>query len=58
MLLSEQEILRRQKRDELVSLGIEPYPAESFETNTTIRDILMHWKHNKFDFKDVSVPGV
>lgn len=57
MHLSEQEILRREKRDELVKMGIEPYPAEGFHTNTSIRDILMHWKHNKFDFKDVSVAG-
>jgi lysyl-tRNA synthetase class 2 len=57
MLLSEQEILRRQKREELMKLGIEPYPAEGFLTNTSLRDILKHWKHNKFDFKDVSVAG-
>jgi lysyl-tRNA synthetase class 2 len=57
MLLSEQEILRRQKREELMKMGINPYPAEGFTTNTTIRDILKHWKHNKFDFKDVSVAG-
>lgn len=57
MLLSEQELLRRQKREELMAMGIDPYPAEGFVTNTSIRDILMHWKHNKFDFKDVSVAG-
>jgi lysyl-tRNA synthetase, class II len=57
MLLSEQEILRRQKREELMQLGIDPYPAEEFSTNTSIRDILKHWKHNKFDFKDVNVAG-
>ena len=57
MLLSEQEILRRQKREELMKMGIDPYPAESFNTNTTIRDILKHWKHNKFDFQDISVAG-
>ncbi|MGL4631185.1 MAG: lysine--tRNA ligase, partial [Leadbetterella sp.] len=57
MLLSEQELIRRQKREELMAMGIDPYPAEEFQTNTSIRDILMHWKHNKFDFKDVAVAG-
>lgn len=57
MSLSEQEILRREKREELQKMGINPYPAESFHTNTTIRDILMHWEHSKFDFKNVSVAG-
>jgi len=57
MLLSEQEILRRQKREELMRMGIDPYPAEEFATNTPIRDILKHWTHNKFDFMDVSVAG-
>ncbi len=57
MLLSEQEILRRQKREQLMAMGINPYPAEEFSTNTSIRDILKHWEHNKFDFRDVSVAG-
>src|SRR6185436_8530356 len=38
--LSEQEILRRQKSDELVKLGINPYPADLFEINTTSKFIL------------------
>ncbi len=57
MLLSEQEILRRQKREELMRMGIDPYPAEQFHTNTNVRDILTHWKHNKFDFKDIAIAG-
>ncbi|KPM48972.1 lysine--tRNA ligase [Jiulongibacter sediminis] len=57
MLLSEQEILRREKREKLMAMGIDPYPAEEFQTNTTLRDILKHWEHNKFDFKDVTVAG-
>lgn len=57
MQLSEQELLRRQKREELMKLGIDPYPADEFQTNTSIRDILKHWKHNKFDFQNVSVAG-
>lgn len=40
-----------------MAMGIDPYPAEEFQTNTTLRDILKHWEHNKFDFKDVTVAG-
>ncbi|TAE28278.1 MAG: lysine--tRNA ligase [Cytophagales bacterium] len=36
MILSEQEQLRRQKREELMRMGIDPYPAELFDvTHTT-----------------------
>jgi lysyl-tRNA synthetase class 2 len=34
MPLSEQEIIRRQERQQLLDLGIDPYPAEIFEVNT------------------------
>ncbi len=39
MLLSEQEINRRQKREELMRMGIDPYPAALVDVNTTIADI-------------------
>ena len=39
MLLSEQEINRRQKREELMRMGIDPYPAELFEVTATVADI-------------------
>ena len=39
MALSEQEILRRQKRQDLMAMGIDPYPAELFEVNVTAADI-------------------
>lgn len=39
MQLSEQEINRRQKREELMRMGIDPYPAELFDVNTTIADL-------------------
>jgi len=31
MQLSEQEVIRRQSLEELLKLGINPYPAELFE---------------------------
>ncbi len=39
MLLSEQEINRRAKRDELIRMGIDPYPAPLFDVTTTVADI-------------------
>jgi len=37
--LSEHEILRRQALQELIELGIDPYPAEGFEVNAYSTDI-------------------
>ncbi|MCB0806822.1 MAG: lysine--tRNA ligase [Bacteroidales bacterium] len=55
--LNEQELQRRQSLDELKKLGIDPYPAELFEINTTTKEI-----HDKFPednnlFQDVSIAG-
>ena len=38
-MLSEQEINRRQKREELMRLGIDPYPAGLVDVTTTAADI-------------------
>jgi lysyl-tRNA synthetase, class II len=55
--LSEQEILRRQKLTELRSLGIDPYPAEEFQTNVTAADIKANYERDKINYKDISVAG-
>jgi lysyl-tRNA synthetase, class II len=39
MQLSEQELIRRQKREELMRMGIDPYPASLFDRSHTIADI-------------------
>jgi lysyl-tRNA synthetase class 2 len=57
MQLSEQEIIRRQSLEELYKLGIEPYPAELFEVNTSAKEIHDHYPHQKVDYKDVSIAG-
>ena len=36
---TEQEITRRNSLKELISLGINPYPADEFLTNTTSEEI-------------------
>ncbi|GJM27872.1 MAG: lysine--tRNA ligase [Cyclobacteriaceae bacterium] len=39
MPLSEQELIRRQERQQLIDMGIDPYPAETFEVNISARQI-------------------
>jgi lysyl-tRNA synthetase class 2 len=55
--LSEQEILRRNKREELMKLGIDPYPAETYEVNASIKDILLHYEKDKTAYKNISIAG-
>ncbi len=55
--LSEPEIQRRQKREELMKLGIDPYPAELYEVNVTAKDILQNYERRKIDYKNVSIAG-
>jgi lysyl-tRNA synthetase class 2 len=57
MLLSEQEILRRQKREELIRMNINPYPTEEFVVNTYAADILKNYENNKIDYKHVTMAG-
>jgi lysyl-tRNA synthetase class 2 len=57
MILSEQEQLRRQKREDLMKLGIDPYPAEMFDVNVTAEDILKNYENNKLDYKSISIAG-
>ena len=45
--LSEQELIRREKLEKLVSLGINPYPADLFPVNHTSKDIIENFNENK-----------
>ncbi|TAG73668.1 MAG: lysine--tRNA ligase, partial [Runella slithyformis] len=61
-MLSEQELLRRQKRQDLINLGIDPYPAEAFEVNATAADISKNYENNKIDsttdrYENISLAG-
>ena len=57
MSLSEQEGQRRKSREEIIELGIDPYPPQSFETNTTTKDIKDNFDEKKKNFSDVTVAG-
>jgi lysyl-tRNA synthetase, class II len=56
-MLSEQEIIRRQGKEELEQLGINPYPAELFEVNVSAKDIHENYERKKTDYKDISIAG-
>lgn len=57
MQLSEQEIIRRQSLEQLQKLGINPYPAELFEINTTAKEIHAKFPLQPDSFKNVSFAG-
>jgi lysyl-tRNA synthetase, class II len=57
MHLSEQELQRRKDREELISLGIPPYPAETFDINATAADIHKNYEKRKMDYKNISIAG-
>ncbi len=57
MQLSEQEIFRRQSKQELEKLGINPYPAELFEVNASAKEILENYTRLKSDYRDISIAG-
>jgi len=56
-LLSEQEIERRKDREDLIKLGINPYPAESFPINVSADDIHRNYANRKNDYKSISIAG-
>jgi lysyl-tRNA synthetase, class II len=55
--LSEQELIRRNSMTELIRLGINPYPAESFEVNVKSADIKSNYPDNHDLYQDVSIAG-
>ncbi len=57
MQLSEQELERRKSREELQQMGINPYPAETFEINVSAKDIKKNYETNKLDYKNISIAG-
>jgi len=57
MHLSEQEIERRKGREELTKMGINPYPAETFEVNASAEDIKKNYELDKLNYKNISIAG-
>jgi len=57
MELNEQEIIRRQKLEELTKAGINAYPADLWDVNTTSRHILDTFESNPDSLKDLIFAG-
>ena len=57
MELSEQEIIRRKKLEDLLNLGIDPYPAAEYEVNATTTEILEEFPKDNSKFQNVSIAG-
>nr|WKN38554.1 lysine--tRNA ligase [Tunicatimonas sp. TK19036] len=57
MPLSEQELHRREERQRLLDMRIEPYPSELFEITTNTQDIKKNFKQDPDRFQQVSLAG-
>lgn len=57
MELTEQEIFRRKAKEELEAMGINPYPAPTFEVNATAAEIAEKFPGDNSLFQDVSIAG-
>jgi lysyl-tRNA synthetase class 2 len=57
MEFSEQELIRRQSLEELQKLGIDPYPAETYEINATAEEIHKEFPNNSSLYQDISIAG-
>lgn len=55
--LSEQEVLRRQEREQLMELGINPYPSETVEVTNYTNEIKANFDENPERYKQVSLAG-
>ncbi|MGB3946798.1 MAG: lysine--tRNA ligase [Bacteroidia bacterium] len=56
--LNEQELLRRNKLEEITKNGIDAYPAALFEVNTSAKNILETFTPEKAEFyKNISIAG-
>ena len=55
--LSEQEQQRRESMQELMRMGIDPFPAATFEINATAKDILTNFEKNPTAYQQISIAG-
>ncbi|HZX63075.1 MAG TPA: amino acid--tRNA ligase-related protein, partial [Bacteroidales bacterium] len=56
-VLSEQEKIRRDSLNELLRLGINPYPPDTFEVNAHATEIKKKFAEDKSLFQDISISG-
>lgn len=56
-IISEQEQMRRQALQELLNLGINPYPSEEYEITTNASEIHSNYQENSEIFGNISIAG-
>ena len=54
---TEQELVRRESLKKIQELGINPYPAEEYTTNTTSTDIKQNFSKQEHLFKNIKIAG-
>lgn len=54
---NEQEIIRRDSLKAMRELGVEPYPAESYDITTNTQEIKDKYKPEENNFQEVSIAG-
>ncbi len=57
MELTDQEVFRRKAKEELETMGINPYPAPTFEVNATTREIHEKYPQDNSLFQEVHIAG-
>ncbi len=55
--LSEQEQVRRENLQKMIEAGVNPYPSETFELNTSAKEIRDNFKEGSTDYQEVSIAG-
>ena len=55
--LSELEIQRRQSLEELINLGINPYPAELFPVNVSAREVNEKFVKDSGEYQEIHLAG-
>jgi len=55
--LSEQEVIRRNSLSEIIKLGINPYPPDTFPVNSTTVEIKTNFAGNNTHYQDIQIAG-
>ncbi|MDH5603913.1 MAG: lysine--tRNA ligase [Cyclobacteriaceae bacterium] len=57
MQLNDQQIERLKAREELMTLGVDPYPAALFPSNVSAKEIHENYEKRKLDYKNIAIAG-
>ena len=57
MSISEQEQQRRQSLEDIIQLGLNPYPSEIFTINSSSEEIKNNFDEKKSNFNEVKIAG-